>query len=122
MPAPLGKHVRFPGGTRPWNIPQKEKKELAWDDYKTKRALSSCDSQEAIEACLACKYPDCDPYAGCKVYPIKNKSGPSNRLDPPEDFLKWGWGPMTNREWAEQLQVSTSTIARWRREYGLKRK
>lgn len=121
MPAPLGKRVRFPGGRRPWNVPQERGPEAS-ADYNYKLRLSTHDDKEKIDACLSCPYPDCDPYAGCKVYPIKNKRGPSNRLDPPEDFLEWGWGPMTNREWAEQLQVSVSTIARWRREYGLKRK
>ena len=34
-----------------------------------------------------------------------------------QEFLARAWGPMTNREWAEKLGVSKTTVARWRKEY-----
>lgn len=38
-------------------------------------------------------------------------------MEPPEDFLNWAWGPMTNREWAERCGVSETTIWTWKRKY-----
>lgn len=121
MPAPRGKHSRYPGATRPWNVPQVKQAETE-ADYNYRLKLSTHDSKEKIDVCLSCGLPECQPKSsGCQAFPRKNKTGPGHKLKPPEEFLRWGWGPMTNQEWASELGVSVSTILRWRREYGLQR-
>jgi len=111
--------VRFEGGTRPWNIPQERGRIDGAVGVNNKVKLTTHDSKEKINACLSCSLPDCDPdTAECKITRSRKKPKTST---PPEDFLRWAKGPMTNREWAEELGVSISTISHWRTKYHLQR-
>lgn len=77
------------------------------------------------EACLACPLPECNPYlSSC---PVRNRrKGPRQKagrkkLEPPAVFVKYGRSSTSNREWAEHLGVSVTTILNWRRELGYQR-
>lgn len=108
MPAPLGKHVRRPVASRPWN----------GGDRQGSRAAETEAQKREREACLNCTLPDCMPRSvTCPVGVGFKKREKREKLRPPEEFLDWAWGPMTNREWAERCGVSTSTINRWRQHY-----
>lgn len=106
--------VRFEGGTRPWNVPDTPLAPQTGTETEKQR--------REREICFSCPLPDCDPRdIKCPRRPGKSRRGPP-RLDPPDDFLMWAHGPMTDREWAEQCDVSLSTIKRWRRQYKIKRR
>jgi len=120
MSGPRGKITRFDGGTRPWNVPTPE------DQGKVERVkyTETDQARREREACLSCPLPDCSPYSeGCPVFapPAADKSKRRGKLEPPEEFLRWAFGPMTNQEWADRLGVSKTTISKWRTEYGLQR-
>ena len=108
MPAPLGKRTVFDGARRPWLTSGPERAEPG-------RPVSAKEITER-EICLACTEPDC-PSDTCPL-----RKGRKKKREPPEEFLRWAWGPMTNREWAEALGVSTYQISKWRAEYGLVRR
>ena len=114
MSGPRGKITRFDGGTRPWNVP------TPYDtaEHNVKYAETAQAKRER-ELCLNCDLPDCAPYSnGCKVCDREGRSkirGKRTKLEPPEEFLDWAWGPMTNPEWAAMLGVSKTTISRWRK-------
>ena len=112
MAAPLGKRTVMPSATRPWSLrtPSREP-EIRRETARERRER---------EICLHCEQPDC-PSEQC---PISDRSvnntgrppGKPKRI-PPREFIEGAWGPMTNREWAERLHASPTTIRQWRREY-----
>lgn len=121
MSAPRGKVTRFDGGTRPWNIPVPEDAKGPSVKYR-----ETAKARRDREACLSCTLPDCAPYSvDCPVCNEKGRALPEGKrkkkLEPPEEFLRWAFGPMTNQEWADRFGVSKTTISKWRTEYGLQR-
>lgn len=123
MPINLNKQSRFQGGTRPWNIPEKKGRIDGAVGVNNKVKLTTHDSKDKINACLSCSLPDCDPdTADCKITRSRKRAGSARHYGPPpEDFVRWAHGPMTNKEWAEELGVSTRTITYWRTKYNLAR-
>lgn len=108
MPAPLGKKVVFPSAHRPWLI----------QEASVERPVHKETPKEIREReiCLNCKLPECRPDGtACPIAPLRVPS--KGRVKPPDEFLDWAWGPMTNAEWADKCGVSVSTIQRWRQHY-----
>ena len=114
MPAPLGKHTRMPVASRPWTLRESQ------PDQEDPKRVETAKQREEREICLGCDLPDCMPEAfSCPLYQHsqKTKKPVRHKSKMLQEFLQWAWGPMTNREWAEKLGVSKTTVARWRREY-----
>lgn len=114
MSVPLGKRTRMPVASRPWNLREPQ------PDQEDPRREETEKQKMERQICLTCDLPGCTPEAAaCPLYqhdqatkkPVYHKS------EALKEFLAWAWGPMTNREWAEKLGVSPSTISRWRKEY-----
>ena len=111
---------RFSGGHRPWGTeasPERRHSPLYQETETLKRER---------EACLACPLPDCRPRSpACPVRhagkaPRKRKGG-RKAMEPPAVFVKHGMDRTSNKEWAEHLGVSRSTVCKWRRELGYQR-
>lgn len=108
------------GAHRPWGTEPSPDHSLTLV-YKENEVMA-----KEREACLSCPLPDCQPnIVSC---PIRNQKkqkrghkGGNKKLEIPPVFVKYGMNRTSNREWAEHLGVSASTIFKWRRELGYQR-
>ena len=107
------------GAHRPWGTePSPDKSQTLIKETEAMRTER--------ETCLACPLPECNPYLAC--CPLRKTGGKAKRkagrkkLEPPPVFVKYGMDGTSSEEWAEHLGVSKSTVCRWRRELGYRRK
>lgn len=112
MTKPRGKRVVIPRAVRPWNL------EELRPDTETSTRRETARQRLERETCLHCSLPDC-PSVLCPLFGDPDRQEPPGRQrkGPTEDFLDWAWGPKTNREWAEEFGVSTTTIREWKKKY-----
>ena len=109
--------AKISGAHRPWNEPTGKGYQMVQE--------SEADRRER-ETCLACPLPECKPSSiNCPVRNYKNvavkKKAGRKRLEPPAVFVKHGMNRTSNKEWAEHLGVSASTIQKWRQKLGYQR-
>ena len=104
--------ARFSGAHRPWGTePSPENRKHTPVHTETE------EMQREREACLACPLPDCRPQSpACPVRHAGRKA-----MEPPAVFVKHGMDRTSNKEWAEHLGVSASTIQKWRQKLGYQR-
>lgn len=107
------------GAIRPWDVPQ---------PGAAKKYIPQKETEEQArerKICLSCSLPDCNPnLEGCALLEprtVTNRKRPVHYKEIPAEFLKFGLGPKTNREWAEEFNVEVSTISRWRKKCGMTR-
>lgn len=112
---------RFSGAHRPWGTePSPENRKHTPVHTETE------EMQREREACLACPLPDCRPKSTlCPVRhykePPRKRKGGRKAMEPPAVFVKHGMDRTSNKEWAEHLGVSPTTIQRWRQKLGYQR-
>lgn len=112
--------VKVGGGHRPWGTEPSPDRSRAIA-YKETEAV-----RRERETCLSCDLPVCNQnYYLC---PLNNLTRPPQKncrgikpLPVPEEFHVLGPGPMTNDEIAKALNVSNSTVKRWRKKFGYQR-
>lgn len=110
-----GDKVRFPGAKRPWNYRLPE-----FDPEQKVMPVETPKLKAEREMCLHCKLPTCPHY----LCPISTKDKSTSgrkpgmpRKIPPEEFLDWAWGPLSNTAWGRKCGVAPCTVRRWRKDY-----
>jgi hypothetical protein len=110
--------TKIGGAHRPWGTETSESKRTVVYETEAQKLER--------ETCLSCSLSVCNPdWSDC---PLRKKPRPSRKncrgataLPIPDEFHQLGPGPMTSKEIAEALDVSESTVKRWRKRFGYSR-
>lgn len=113
--------TKIGGAHRPWGTEASPPDRKHTVVYQETEAM-----KKERETCLSCSLAVCNPdWSDC---PLRKKPRPSRKncrgataLPIPEEFHRLGPGPMISKEIAEALDVSESTVKRWRKKFGYSR-
>lgn len=110
--------VKASGAHRPWLTASQGEPDRSYYQETVKMKAER-------ETCLSCTLPSCRPES--PLCPLRNykepprkQHGGRKKMPIPAVFVKYGMNRTSNKEWAEHLGVSTTTIRHWRKELGIR--